>query len=275
MPPSRTIVFCAIDDLLPITGNPVGGFPDFLDGLADAGIPAVWITSRNRHQLDSTIRKLGHAGPFIAEGGSGVYLPEDYFHLKPPRTVRLGRFTCIPVATQQPAAQQALDLLAEETGVSVVPLRSLSTREAMQNTGLSRHDAEALRQRDFDELFFFAGASDGDIHKFQQRAAHHKFSLRPAGSLWSLALQASLPTCIQELRKLYDRALHARGLAVGVATLAESGLLKACDRTILLTDRASTEPAAGGSQRLPAVRLPLFSADSWPRALEAIQSRRF
>jgi len=25
----------------------------------------------------------------------GVYLPEGYFHLRPPKTVRLGRFTCL------------------------------------------------------------------------------------------------------------------------------------------------------------------------------------
>jgi predicted mannosyl-3-phosphoglycerate phosphatase (HAD superfamily) len=277
LPSSRTVVFCAIDDLIPIAGHPLSGFADFLDGLAEARIPSVWVSSRNRHQLDTPIRKLGHAGPFIAENGCGVYLPEDYFHLKPERTVRMGRFTCIPVATLQPVAAQALDSLAGDTAVSVVPLRSLSPREAMQNTGLSRPEAEALRQRDFDELFFFAGASDVDIQKFKQCAAERKLSVRSSGSFYSLAVGASLSKCIQELRKLYDRALHARAFAIALTTSGESlELPKACDRTIVLADRGSAEaeasPVAG---RPSAKRLPLFSSDAWPQVLRAIQTRQF
>jgi predicted mannosyl-3-phosphoglycerate phosphatase (HAD superfamily) len=271
---SKTVVFCAIDDLIPISGNPLSGFPDFLDGLADARIPSVWVSSRNRHQLDMPIRKLGHSGPFIAENGCGVYLPEDYFHLKPERTVRMGRFTCIPVATPQPAAAQALEALAEDTGISVVQLSSLSPREAMQNTGLSRQETDALRQRDFDELFFFAGTSDAEIQKFRQLARERRLALRPADSLYSLAAGSSLPKCVQEVRKLYDRALHTRANAVAVTTASESGeLVKVCDRSILLTDRNTTEPeTAPPAGRALAKRLPLFSPDTWSQVLEAIQS---
>jgi predicted mannosyl-3-phosphoglycerate phosphatase (HAD superfamily) len=274
LPSSNSVVFCAIDEAIPLSGNPLSGFPEFLEGLSDASIPCVWVSSRNRHQLDSAIRKMGHSAPFIAEGGCGTYLPEDYFHVKPPRTVRLGRFTCIPAAELQPAAAEALENLAEETGIAVVPLRSLSPRELMQNTGLPRHEAEAARQRDFDELFFFAGASDGDIQKFRQRAEHHKFSVRRSGALWSLAVQASLGKCIQEVRKLYDRALHTHALGIAVATADSADLGNFCDRTIFLTERGPAAPPIYPN-RPPAMPLPLFSANTWPAALEAVQNRRF
>jgi len=277
--PSNTVVFCAIDDLIPVSGAPLSGFVGFLEGLGDAGIPSVWVTARNRHQLDTPIRKLGHSGPFIAEGGSGAYLPQDYFHLKPPHTVRFGRFMCVPKAAAQPAAAEALDALASETGVSVVPLRSLSPRELMQNTGLPRHEADLLRQRDFDELFFFAGASDADIQKFRKRAQHHKYAVRRAGAFWSLAVHADLAGCVQDLRKLYDRAFHARSFAVALATPETPELVKACDRAIFLTDRASREPQSHANERPLRTRLPtplpLSSPSTWPTALEAIQNRRF
>jgi mannosyl-3-phosphoglycerate phosphatase len=274
--PPNTVVFCAVDELIPLAVNPLTGFADFLQDLSEAGIPAVWVSSRNRHGLDSSIRKLGHAAPFIAEGGCGVYIPEDYFHLRPTRTVRLGRFTCIPVAAAQPAAAEALETVADDTGIAVVPLRSLSPRELVQNTGLTRHEADAVPQRDFDELFFFAGASDADIQKFRKHALERKFSVRPVGSLWSLAVNASLATCVQELRKLYDRALHARAFAVALTPVAESTeLAKACDRVILLTDRNSQKPPVTPPNRPSPKLLPLFSAPTWQRALEAIQSRHF
>jgi mannosyl-3-phosphoglycerate phosphatase len=273
---SNTVVFCAIDDLIPLSGKPLTGFPEFLDSLSEAGIPCVWITSRNRHQLDLTLRKLGHSEPFIAEGGSCVYLPEDYFHLKPAHTVRLGRFIAIPVAKPQPAAVEALELLSEQTGITVVPLRALSPRELIQNTGLPRGDADAIRQRDFDELFFFAGTSDKDIQEFRQRAAHLKISVRLIGSLWSVGVGPSLATCVRELRKLYDRAFHKPAFSIALATASDrSELFPFCDRAILLKDRGTPTCAVNAKSGPAPKSLPLFQQDSWDAALEAIQSRQF
>jgi mannosyl-3-phosphoglycerate phosphatase len=273
--PSHTIVFCAIDDLIPVSGKPLTGFPEFLESLSDRDVPCVWVTSRNRHQLDATLRKLGHSEPFIAEGGSCVYVAEDYFHLKPAHTIRLGRFIAIPVAKLQPAAAEALENLSEETGITVVPLRSLSPRELMQNSGLPRNESESIRQRDFDELFFFAGASDKDIQRFRQQAAHQKYSVRPHGSLWSLAVQPSLGSCIRELRKLYNRAFHKAAFSIGMASASDyKELFPACDRSILLTDRESRIETDRPGFEPPPKSLPLFAADSWSEALESIQSRR-
>jgi predicted mannosyl-3-phosphoglycerate phosphatase (HAD superfamily) len=270
-----TVVFCAVDELLPLSGKPLLGFPEFLAGLSDAGVPCVWVTSRSRHQLDASLRRLGHTAPFIAEGGSGVFLPEDYFHLKPEKTVRLGRFTCIPVAAAQPAAAEALDSLARETTVEVVPLRILSPRELAQNTGLTRDAAEQLRQRDFDEWFFFAGASDQGIERFQKQALHRQIVVRPRETLWSLAVGASLRGCVRHLAKLYDRALHAHAFSIALASQQSQELLPLCDRGIVLTgpNAKASVPSASGS---PAPkRLPLFAADTWDLALEAIRDRQF
>jgi predicted mannosyl-3-phosphoglycerate phosphatase (HAD superfamily) len=278
-----TIVYCAIDNLISPTGKPLTGFPEFLDSLAESSIPCVWVTSRTRSQLDATLRKLGQSEPFIAEGGSGVYLPEDYFHLRPATTTRLGRFTCIPVASPQPAAAEALELLAEDTGISVVPLRTLSPRELSQNLGLPQREAELFRLRDFDELFFFAGASDSDIAKFQAVAIQKKLTLRPRGAFWSLAASANLPTCTRELTKLYDRALRAHAFNVAIATAEEaSELFPACEHAILLSDRSTenNRPDSAPLSSHPASRpapksFPLFSADTWKLVLDTIVERQF
>jgi predicted mannosyl-3-phosphoglycerate phosphatase (HAD superfamily) len=280
---STSVVFCAIDNLISPTGKPLTGFPQFLDSLAESSVPCVWVTSRTRSQLDATLRKLGHAEPFIAEGGSGVYLPEDYFHLRPAKTTRLGRFTCIPVASPQPAAAEALDLLAEETRISVVPLRALSPRELSQNSGLPQREAELLRLRDFDELFFFAGASDADIARFQTAATRKKLSLRPRGAFWSLAVGASLSACTRELIKLYDRAFRAHAFNVAIATSEEAPeLFPACEHAILLADRSSDPDSSSGiaprsiqpASRPAPKSLPLFSTNTWELVLDTIFSRR-
>ena len=268
---TTTVVFCAIDDLIGLNNKALTGFPEFLEGLADTDIPVVPVTTRSRLQFDAALRKFGLGHPFLAEGGCGVYLPEGYFNLKPSSTVRFGRFTCIPVAEPQPAAAEALQTLAEKTGIEVVALRGLSPRELSQNAGLPQREAELLRQRDFDELFFFAGASDTDIHRFQEEAARSKARLRQSGALWSLAFGVSIATCIRELSQLYQRSFHAAPLKIGIATAAEAAeLFPACDRCLFLAARdAQTLPAAAKCKSLP-----LFSPDTWPLALEGILHRQ-
>src|SRR5208282_167507 len=282
------ILYIAVDDLIPPRGNFVPGLDEFAATLDHRGIPAVWLTSRTRLQMDEPRRKLTHHHPFIAEDGCGVFLPEDYFHLRPnsspskPRgmaTVRLGRFTCLPIAEQQPAASEALETLAAETGVSLVPLRSLPPRELAQNANLPPREAELARQRDFDELFFFAGASQQDIENFQDAGRAQNMQLRQRGVLWSLAIGASVRRCVGELSKLYDRALRSHARSIGIATPGqESTLFAACDRSILLTDGGELEPdvsAARAATRANRVmELPLRAEGTWEQILGVLSSKR-
>ena len=237
------VLYLAVDPFIPLRGKPFDGLDEFNARLDHTGVPAVWVTNRTRLQMDDPRRKNGHTHPFIGEGGCAVYLPEDYFHLKPEKTLRLGRFTSMPVAQPQPAAQEALASLAEDTGVEAVPLRSLSPRELVQNSGLPARDAEMARQRDFDELFFFAGATDEDIQRFVAEAKLRKLALRQHGVLWSLAVGASLQKCVRDLTKLYDRALRYHAVVLGVATAAEApDLFPCCERNILLANNSDDEP---------------------------------
>jgi len=271
------ILFCDIDGLLPLRGKMAPGFDDFIASLEHAAIPNVWVTTRTRLLIDDPRRKLGHSHPFIAEGGCGVYLPEGYFHLRPPKTVRLGRFTCLPIAEPQPAAADALEELAAETGVSVVQLRSLSPRELAQNSGLPPAQAELMRQPDFDEVFFFAGATEDEIRRFLAAGAERHWQLRQHGVLWSLAVGASLKQCVREVSKLYTRALRSQPKIVGIAQRGSgSELLSVCDRGfVLVGGDGSADDLDSQRERLPARfrEVPIDSEDAWERIIEAVSGK--
>ena len=271
------ILFCDIDGLLPLRGKMAPGFDDFIAGLEHAAIPNVWVTTRTRLLIDDPRRKLGHSHPFIAEGGCGVYLPEGYFHLRPPKTVRLGRFTCLPIAEPQPAAAEALEELAAETGVSMVPLRSLSPRELAQNSRLPPAQAELMRQPDFDEVFFFAGATEKEIRRFLAAGTERHCQLREQGVLWSLAVGASLKQCVREVSKLYTRALRSQPKIVGIAKKGDdSELLSVCDRGfVLVGGEGSPDDLDAEKDRLPARfrEIQLDSEDVWERIIEAVSGK--
>ena len=236
-------VYISVDAFFSLRGKVLHHFDAFLEGLDEAQIPCVWMTGWTRAQIDEPRRRLGQNAPYIGENGSGVFLPEDYFHLKSGKTMRLGRYTCIPVAKPQPAASEALEELAADLDIAVVPLAKLSPRELSQNTGLPAREAELMRTRDFDEVFFFAGATDAEIGKFGEEARERGMALRAAGSFWSLSCGGDLGKCVRELGGLYDRAVrsHAQrfGLRIaGTKDEAPDGWPEAAfDRTLVLTER--------------------------------------
>ena len=189
-------------------------------------------------------------------------------------TLRLGRFTCIPIAEPLPAATDALEALSEDMGVPIVTLRSLSPRELTQNTGLPQREAELARQRDFDEIFFFAGASEPEIRSFLAEGRSRRLEFRQQEVLWSAAMGASVQRSIRELSKLYDRALHHHAGSVGIGTedTASTGL-PYCDRSILLEDRPSESAQRGAPKRGRTLQIPLHSPDLWKQVLEAAAIR--
>jgi predicted mannosyl-3-phosphoglycerate phosphatase (HAD superfamily) len=271
---ASTILYLTVDPLIPSTGRPITGFDEFLAKMEHAGIPVVWISNRTRLQLDDPRRKVGHQHPFIAEGGCGVYLPEGYFHLRPAKSVRLGRFMCIPIAQQQPAAAEALGDAAQAAGVEVVSLRSLSPRELAQNSGLPPREADLLRHRDFDELFFLAGASPEDVDRLRIEAQTRKLRLRQDGAIWSAAVEASIQQCVRELTKLYDRALRHHSVSVAAATNAESAdLFAACERRILLTEasiRHTTGVESTAETRRAAEEISLRDVELWTKLAQRL-----
>lgn len=270
------VVYCTIDELISNMSRPVNGFFEFLDALEEQGVPCVWVTSRTRLQIDTAIRKVGQSSPFIAEGGAGVYLPEDYFHLKPTRSTRFARFTCIPVASSQPAAEDALEQLAEDCNIEVVPLRTLSPRELSQNAGLPQREAELLRQRDFDEFFFFAGAAETEITEFQAEAAKRKLQVRARGNnLWSLAVGANVVTCVRELSGLYERSFRARPFNIALAMGEDAeALFSSCNGAIFLRERSYAGPPPTTASGPTPLELPFSGTETWERALEAIFAKR-
>jgi predicted mannosyl-3-phosphoglycerate phosphatase (HAD superfamily) len=263
MPPLRRTqtIYATLDAFLSTRGKVLHRFNEFLEGLDKVQFPCIWLTARTRAQLDEPRRRLGHDDPFIGESGCGVYLPEDYFHLKSGDTIRLGRFTCIPVAKPQPAAAEALEEVSADLDIAAVSLRSLSPRELVQNTGLAASEAEQVRMRDFDELFFFAGATETDIARFADEAKTRGFTLQNLGPFWSFSVGADYAKCIRELGALYDRALRYHAFRVGVAVTPTAdttqainsdprlkSLAAACDRTLFLAERhAVTQSEMSGT----------------------------
>ena len=133
------------------------------------------------------------------------------------------------------------------------------------------------RHRDFDELFFFAGAAEADVRHFTAESAHRHWQLRQREVLWSLAVGANLKQCVRDLSKLYTRALRSQPKMVGIACEDNAlELLEACDRGFLLVDRTTSADASKITNERPPARFREIALDStnvWERIVEALSGK--
>ncbi len=212
--------------------------PEALNEIEGRNVPLVLSTSGTRAQLEPLRRKIGHAHPFITEGGGGLFIPDGYFALRLEGARRAGRYLCVPFGRSSQQAAAALEDIAREVRADVVRYAEMKTREIARNTGMSEREAEGSREREFSERFFFAGNADLTASSFERTAGQHNWRIRRGQPFWELYSGNDEGKAVRYVMRLYREALRSRIRSVGIgASMEDASLLAATDQAFILPVR--------------------------------------
>lgn len=238
-------------------------------------VPLVLVTSKTRAELEVLRRKLGHVHPFITENGGGIFIPHGYFNLHIEGAQRMGRYHCVTLGRPYTEIVAALAEIAAEAGTSVVGFHQMSAREIAQNTGLDLRQAALARQRDFDEPFFFAGASEQTVQTFVQAARRRGMEVMRGGRFWHLLAGSDKGRAARYLIALYRRAEHGRRRTVGLGDGANDLALLAVVNQAVLLPQPDGSFAPEVLSRLPhVIRGTAAGPAGWNEAVLRILSAR-
>jgi mannosyl-3-phosphoglycerate phosphatase family protein len=241
----RHLIFTALEGALV---NPhTGSFADAEDALSELDqrhIPLVLLTARTRAEIEPLRRKLQHSHPFITENGGGIFFPDGYFNLRIPGAERSGRYLRMALGRPYEEVIATLDEIAEETGVGITGFHDMSPREIADNTGLHSRESEYVRDREFDELFYFTSADGQAIAHFVAAASRRGFTVRPGKTFWHFSSGCDAARAVRSLTQLFRDATRIRLRAVGIGSGKEDlSWLSAVDRAILLPSGPDVESA--------------------------------
>jgi mannosyl-3-phosphoglycerate phosphatase len=238
----RQIIFTDVDDVfLRSSGENWDPAYNAIEQLGRHGIPLILCSRGTRAQLDPLRRKLQHGHPFLAESGGGLFIPDGYFNMHLEGATRVGRNFCAPFARSHAEAAAALPEIAEEAGANVVGFSQMSLREIARNTGLSTREADVYRQREFGELFFFAGEAAITTARFVEVAQEKGWEARRGAPFWELRapLKQSGANGVQYLMAIFRKALHGKQRSVGIGSSdADRYFLSATDVAVVLATPA-------------------------------------
>ncbi len=198
-------------------------------------VPLVLATRGTRAQLEPLRRKIGHAHPFITEGGGGLFFPDGYFALRLEGARRVARYLCVPFGRSSQEAGTAAEEIARDARAEIVRYAEMSAREVARNTAMTERDAQASREREFSERFFFAGDTNLAAQSFEKIAREHKWQTRRSEPFWELFSGNDEGKAVRYLMRLYREALRSRLRSVAIGTSSEDfSLLSAADQAFVL-----------------------------------------
>lgn len=193
------------------------------------GVPLILCSSKTRAEIELYRQRLDNHHPFITENGGGIFIPKGYFS-HPFDAEESGPYRLIRLGTPYAEIRDRFVELRRQLGSQVRGFAEMSVAEIAALTGLSNAEADLARQRDFDEVFVFAGLPDQGFLRAIEAAG-----LRwTQGQFFHLMGDHDKGRAVQLLLSLYRReygAVTSIGLGDGLNDLP---LLAAVDRPVLI-----------------------------------------
>lgn len=151
---TRLIVFTDLDGTLldQITYRYDASLPA-LQKLQKRQIPVILCSSKTRSEIEPLWRELGLEDPFIVENGGAVCFPPEYFPFTVDNARSDAMLNTIELGSRIGELRAGLAEVARRLHVRVRSFGEMNFKDIVELTGLTKQQAQAASQREFDEPF--------------------------------------------------------------------------------------------------------------------------
>ncbi|MBH0063204.1 HAD-IIB family hydrolase [Pseudoalteromonas sp. NZS71] len=154
----QPIIFTDLDGtLLDHADYNTNNISELLQQLQNAHIPVVFNTSKTFCEVIELKNDLNIQQPFIVENGAAVFIPEDYFELKPIGCKKVGAYWCYAMAKPLASLLSDLNTLKADYKAHYKLFSDLSSEQISELTGLSDAQARRAQTRDYSDPLYWYG----------------------------------------------------------------------------------------------------------------------
>ena len=118
-------------------------------------------SSKTRAEIQHYRTKLAINDPFIAENGSAIYTPENYFRTPYKPTKKVGHYDIIELGTPYPSLRQKLEAIKKASKTEIIGFGDMTTEEIAKETRLPIALAKLAKEREYDEPFRITPEREG------------------------------------------------------------------------------------------------------------------
>ncbi|MBB1336448.1 HAD-IIB family hydrolase [Pseudoalteromonas sp. SR44-2] len=154
----QPIIFTDLDGtLLNHADYNTNNISELLQQLQNSHIPVVFNTSKTFCEVIELKNDLNIQQPFIVENGAAVFIPEDYFELKPIGCKKVGAYWCYAMAKPLSSLLNDLNTLKADYKAHYKLFSDLSSEQISELTGLNDAQARRAQTRDYSDPLYWYG----------------------------------------------------------------------------------------------------------------------
>jgi D-glycerate 3-kinase len=202
----------------------------------------VFNTSKTFCEVVEIKNELNIQQPFIVENGAAVFIPQNYFELKPIGCKEVGGYWCYALASPLSSLLSDLDSLDAQYKEHYKLFSELSSEQISELTGLNNAQARRAQTRDYSDPLYWYG-SDELLDTFVNDVTALGYEIKIGGRFIHIAKNTDKSAAQQWLVKQFTQ--HFRK-PLTVIALGDSDndkqMLEHADIAIIINNPSSKKP---------------------------------
>jgi mannosyl-3-phosphoglycerate phosphatase len=231
-------------------------------------MPVILCSTKTRAEMEPLWRELSLEDPFIVENGGAIYFRPEYFPSAAEDASSDSTLCCVELGSHIDELRAGLAEAARRLHIRVRAFGDMNHSEIAELTGLTRQQAQAAAQREFDEPFLIDEPSRERMLATALRM--RGFTVSKGDRFFHLSRGSDKGKAARLLLDLY-RKDGAAFMSVGLGNSAtDLALLLAVERPILIRnpDRSWDSTI---TQNIPGIRKTMsIGPEGWAESIEKL-----
>ena len=213
-----------------------------LQELQYSGVPVVFNTSKTFSEVVALQQALNITQPFIVENGSAVYIPKNYFNLRPIGCSEYQGYWCYSFAAPISNLWTDLKRLKKDYGDQYSLFSELTSEQVMKMTGLNQLQATQAQTRQYSDPLYWHG-DEQQLNEFINAISVYGYEVKVGGRFVHIGKNTDKSMAqqwlVQQFNTQFTKALSI--IALGDSE-NDKQMLEEADIAIIITNPESKKP---------------------------------
>jgi len=160
---AKIVIFSDLDGTLLDEKYDYQNIAPIISQLLALNVSLAFCSSKTRAEIEFYREKMGITEPFIAENGSAIFIPKNYFPLNYKFTRETAGFRIIELGVPYSTARKKLAKIKMITAADIVGFGDMTLEEIAKDTGLTLNLAKLAKKREYDEPFRIVKGNEEEV----------------------------------------------------------------------------------------------------------------